>query len=115
MSVYFKKEGNMQPIYRKLSFFEYLLLAIGAFIIILGSFLLTIFIQRSIPLFEIMVFVMMWLILIVVIIISAIAESAREDLGIIIQENNKEIKLLRDISKEHLDEIKLLRQTIGKR
>jgi hypothetical protein len=105
----------MQHISRKLSLFEYLLLGIGAFIIILGSVLLTYAINRSTPLMEIFMFIMLWLILIIVIIISAIAESAREDLGIIIQENNKEIKLLRDISKEHLDEIKLLRDAMNKK
>lgn len=105
----------MKAINRNLTIFEKLILVVGLFVVISGMF----FLQRLLTLSggefttDVLIGAVMWLILIFVLILCAIAENGREELGTIIAENSQEIKLLRDISKEHLAEMKLLRHTFS--
>ncbi len=62
---------------------------------------------------DVFMFAILWLILLLMVIITAIAENAREELAIIVSENSQEIKLLRQISHEQLEEIKLLRPELS--
>jgi len=99
---------------RNLTVFEKLILVVGLFVVIAGLFFLQKLLYLSGGEFTgtVLIGVAIWLILIFVLILSAIAENGREELGTIISENSQEIKLLRDISKDHLSELKLLRQTM---
>lgn len=100
---------------RKLTIFEKLILVVGLFVVISGMFFLQKLLLLSGGQFttDVLVGVVLWLILIFVLILCAIAENGREELGTIIGENSQEIKLLRDISKEHLAEMRLLRHTFS--
>jgi hypothetical protein len=109
---------------RRSNAFEKLLLLVGFAIGVLGFYLLNIAFTVSGSLFnlDMLQAVFLWLLLIFMMILCAIAENQREELGIIIAEHvqetrllKEEIKLLRDISNEHLDEVKLLRKDLGSR
>jgi len=99
---------------RNLTVFEKLILVVGLFVVVAGMFFLQKLLSLSGGEFTstVLIGVAIWLILIFVLILSAIAENGREELSTIISENSQEIKLLRDISREHLSEVKLLRQTM---
>ena len=67
-----------------------------------------------------MLFRSLWFNLIFLMILCAIAENQREELGIIVQDQAKELRimreetqLLRQINEEQLEEIKLLREEFG--
>jgi len=92
---------------RKISVFELLLLVIGVTVIISGSIAFNILIASGYGVYELVSFVALWLVVVFLVVICAISENSREDLGIIVKENSREIKLLRDISKEHLEEIRI--------
>ena len=102
----------MDEVKRKFNFFEIFLLFVGIVVIFAGSYALNMLIQMGVQIQYTLIYIVLWLLLIVAIIISAISENSREELGIIIQENNREIKLLRDISREHLEEIKMLKEVM---
>lgn len=97
---------------RKINFFEMMLLVICGLIVISGMYILRMIAAQGYPLLDFMTVTVLWLILIFCLVICAIAENGREELSIIISENSKEIKLLRSISKEQIEEIKLLRDTM---
>ncbi len=100
---------------RKLTIFEKLILVVGLFVVVAGMFFLQklLFLSGGQFTTDVLVGVVLWLILIFVLILSAIAENGREELGTIIGENSQEIKLLRDISKEHLAEMRMLRHAFA--
>lgn len=102
-----------QKIDRKVSVFEILLLIVGIGIIAAGIYIFNLLLAEGYALLDYITFVILWLVLIFLLIMCAISENSREELGIIISENNKEIKLLRDISKEHLEEVKLMRESLS--
>ncbi|MFW5747077.1 MAG: hypothetical protein ACOCWQ_06025, partial [Nanoarchaeota archaeon] len=56
--------------------------------------------------------VFLWLLLIFMMIVAAIVENQREELGIIVSEHIKEAKILQQINKSSLEEIRLLREEI---
>jgi len=97
---------------RKISIFEILLLTVGLGIIGAGIYIFNLISSQGTGLYESVVFITLWLLLVFLVVVCAITENSREELGVIVNENSKEIKLLREISKEHLDEIKLLRQVL---
>ena len=100
---------------RSLTIFEKLILVVGLFVVVSGIFFMQKLLELSSGQFttDVLVGAVLWLILIFVLILSAIAENGREELGTIISENSQEIKLLRDISKEHLAESRMLRHTLS--
>jgi len=97
---------------RKMTLFEIFILIVGLFVVIAGMFFLQRLLELSGGVFttDVLVGAAIWLILIFVLILSAIAENGREELGMIISENSQEIKLLRDLSKEHLAQLRLLNE-----
>jgi uncharacterized membrane protein len=100
---------------RKINVFEKLLLLIGIGIAVVGFYLLNRVFATQDRLFDgtMLIGVLLWLLLIFVMILCAIAENQREELNVIIAEHIKETRLLREISKEHLEEIRLLRDEVG--
>lgn len=100
----------MVSIIRKSNLFERVLLVIGILVVIGGIFLVTRISALSADSgLMIIIAAVLWLILILLLIVAAIAENAREDLAIIVSENSQELKLLRKLTEEQLEQIKLLR------
>lgn len=97
---------------RQSNMFEKLLLIVGTFVFVGGIVLIIrageIAKTYSDP--TVIVAALMWLLLILIMVIAAIAENAREGISRIVSETASEIKLLRQISQEQMEEIKLLRQ-----
>ncbi|MEM3374064.1 MAG: hypothetical protein QXE31_02470 [Candidatus Woesearchaeota archaeon] len=98
---------------RKYNLFEKLLLPVGFGLTFFGFYLIflaeklntqTAWIRLSA--------VFSWMILLFLIIISSATENMKEELLLIQKEHSSEIKLLRDITHEQLEEIKLLRQEL---
>ncbi|MFT4312192.1 MAG: hypothetical protein ACMXYF_03100 [Candidatus Woesearchaeota archaeon] len=105
----------MVKVARRTNVFEKILLVMGLGVVLLGLFLL----DRIIGLEEgvtssVILFVMLWLMLIFMIIGVAIAENIREDLTILIYENSQELKYLRNISQEQIEEVRLLTKLLKK-
>lgn len=102
---------------RKTNVFERLLLLVGVAISIIGIFLLNAIFKQQGNSFtpELLIALLVWLLLIFIMILCAISENQREELSIIINEHIKETRFLREISKEHLDEIKMMRDHYQKR
>ncbi|HLP80156.1 MAG TPA: hypothetical protein VK158_05955 [Acidobacteriota bacterium] len=99
---------------RKTTVFERFLLIIGIAIVATGIFFVRrmLVVTRGEITTDVLIGIVLWLLLVFTLIIAAIAENAREELGVIMQENSQQIKLLRDISKEQMQELKLLRQEL---
>ena len=102
--------------------FEKMLLLIGISVAVVGFYMLNkAFIEHG-RVFDLdmLMNVFLWFNLIFLMILCAIAENQREELGIIVQDQAKELRimreetqLLRQINEEHLEEIKLLREEFG--
>jgi hypothetical protein len=109
---------------RNTNIFEKLLLLVGVAIAIIGFYLLNKVFSTAGRVFDVQMLsaVFLWLMLIFFMIVCAITENQREELGIIATDQAQEVRLMREetrllkeISKEHLVEIKLLRQDLCKK
>lgn len=101
----------MVRVIRRSNFFEKLIFIVGLAVVVVGIVLIH---KASIyrgGIFEpdVIIAIITWLILIFVLIISALSESAREDLATIVAENSQELKLLRKINHDQLVEMRQLR------
>ena len=81
---------------RKINFFEKILLTIGILVIIIGYFFVYSFVQKEGISWNALQATFVWLILVVLIILTAANENMKEELKIVIENQAKEIKLLRD-------------------
>ena len=96
------------PPFRSPNLFEKLLLIVGVGVGIVGIYILyNVYTQtQNVPLIVGLVF--LWLIVILLLMVVAIAEDIKEEIGVIMHEQVEQIKLLRNINDEMLEEIKLL-------
>jgi hypothetical protein len=81
---------------RKLNFFEKILLTIGIFIIIIGYFFVHGFVAKQGISWDALQSTFLWLMLVVLIIQAAVNENMKEELKMVIINQMKEIKLLRE-------------------
>ena len=102
---------------RQVNIFEWILLPVGVIIAALGLWL----IQRELAItgykigWEVFSAVFSWLILIFLIILTAVNENQKEELGVVIKEHAEETRLLKKILQDQLTETKLLREEFKKK
>ncbi len=101
---------------RKINIFEKLLLPVGIGLTFLGFYLILLAENTGTqePWFR-LIAIFNWMLLLFLVIITATTEDMKEELSLIQKEHVTEIKLLREIAHDQLDEIKLLRKDIKKR
>jgi len=96
---------------RKINFFEKLLLPVGIALTFFGFYLILLA-DKSNTLIGWMRLdtVFAWMILLFIVIVTATSEDMKEELALIQKEHVTEIKLLREILHDQLQEIKLMRK-----
>ena len=101
---------------RKFNFFEKLLLPVGIGLTFFGFYMILLAekVNTEIAWIRLMT-VFSWMMLLFIVIFTATSENMKEELTIIQKEHMTEIKLLRELSHEQLEEIKLLRQELKKK
>lgn len=96
--------------HRKLNFFEIILLFVGLGVGIVGFMIInTVYHANPVLSWDLFKTVFLWLLLIVVLILAATMEDVKEELAIIIREQVRETRLLRQLNKSQLEELRLLR------
>jgi magnesium-transporting ATPase (P-type) len=81
---------------RKINLFEKILLCIGILVIIIGYFFVYGMVSKQGLSWDALHSTFLWLILIVMIIVAAVNENMKEELKVVINNQLKEMKLLRD-------------------
>jgi hypothetical protein len=101
---------------RKINLFEKLLLPVGLGLTFFGFYLI-ILAQRADTLGAWMrlTTVFVWMMLLFIVIVAATTEDMKEELGMIQKEHITEIKIMKELSHNQLEEIKLLRADLKKR
>lgn len=96
---------------RKINVFEKLLLPVGIGLTFFGFYLIILAdkVNTDVAWLRLST-VFIWMMLLFIIIVSATTEDMKEELGLIQKEHVTEIKILRELTHEQLQEIKLLRQ-----
>ena len=101
---------------RKINIFEKILLPVGIALTFLGFYLILLAEQAdSTVAWMRLTTVFTWMTLLFIVIVSATTEDMKEELALIQKEHVTEIKLLKEITSEELNEIKLLRQDLKKK
>ncbi len=100
---------------RRITFFEKSVLLIGLCTVAIGFY----FIHKVFSVDQKLSWLMLiaifsWLSLLLLIIISSLNADVKEELTQVIRENAEETRLMKEITHELLDEIKLLRQVFKK-
>jgi len=109
--------------HRKLNFFEIALLIVGIGVGIVGFLIISNHYQSDPTIsWDLYQTVFIWLLLIVLLILAATMEDVKEELAVIIKGHIEETKLLKeetmilkDISNQQLEEIRLLRSDMNKK
>jgi hypothetical protein len=101
---------------RKINFFEKMLLPVGIGVTFFGFYLILLADNANSLLawFRVST-VFIWMLLLFNIIITATSEDMKEELSLIQKEHITEIKLLRELVHDQLQEVKLLRQEMSKK
>ena len=87
---------------RKINLFEKVLLIIGILVIIIGYLFVYGFVAKEGLSWEALQTTFIWLLLIVMIIVAAVNENMKEELKIVINNQAKEMRLLReDFQRKH--------------
>lgn len=101
---------------RKINVFEKILLPVGIGLTFLGFYLILLADQtNSTVVWMRLSTVFIWLMLLFIVIVSATTEDMKEELALIQKEHVTEIKLLKEITNEQLSEIKMLRMDLIKK
>jgi hypothetical protein len=96
---------------RKINVFEKLLLPVGAALTFFGFYLIILAEKSNTTLSWLrLAVVFIWMMLLFIIIVAATTEDMKEELSLIQREHISEIKVLKEIAHELLQEIKLMRQ-----
>lgn len=99
--------------FRKTTFFEKLLLLVGLAISVLGFYWINnMYMQEPRVTWPLLQAAFAYLLLIFIVILTDSNESIKEELKIVIKEQAQEIRYLRNITNEQLEEIKLLRKDL---
>lgn len=103
-------------VFRRVTLFEKLLLVIGFAVTLVGFYFLNKLYARDAGIsWALIQSMFLWLILLFIIILTDSNESIKEELSIILKENIKETQILREVSRQQLEEIKLLREDLNKK
>ena len=95
---------------RKINVFEKLLLPVGAGLTFFGFYLILLADKTNLEIAWLrLATVFLWMILLFIIIVAATTEDMKEELSLVQKEHVTEIKILREITHEQLQEIKLMR------
>jgi hypothetical protein len=107
-------DGLVNVSTRRVTFFEKVLLFIGVTLALLGFYLINSIYQAGGRLisFEMLGVVFAWIILLFLVVIAAITENQREESRLIDAELHTETRLMRELIKDQVIEIKLLREDI---
>jgi hypothetical protein len=98
---------------RKINVFEKMLLPVGVGLTFFGFYLILLAEKVNTDTSWLrLVTVFVWMMLLFVVIMTAATEDMKEELGAIQREHVTEIKLLREMTHEQLQEIKLMRQEL---
>ncbi len=108
--------------YRKSNLFEVIILIVGLAVMMIGFFFINKVVSANSSLgWEMLQTIFLWLMLIVLIVLLAVDEDVKEELGIIIKEHieetrimKEETQLLREISQEQLQELRLISGLAGR-
>ena len=101
---------------RKINIFEKILLPVGIGLTFLGFYLILLAEQSNSTIAWLrLTTVFSWMMLLFIVIVSATTEDMKEELALIQKEHVSEIKLLREITNDQLNEIKLLRNDLQKK
>lgn len=99
--------------FKSTSFFEKLLLIVGLAISVLGFYWINnMYMQESRVTWSLLQAAFLYLMLIFLVILTDSNESIKEELKIVIKEQAQEIRYLREITSEQLEEIKMLRKDL---
>lgn len=100
---------------RKLNAFEKLLLLTGLALGVVGFVFINALFRSddSVMTWNMLVAVFLWLMLIFIVILCAIQENHREETGLILKKHSEETRLLRQITAELHEEIRLMRIDLG--
>ena len=100
---------------RKISFFEKILLLVGIFAAIIGFYLIDSVYSGSgrILDFDMLQSVFLWILLLFIIVITALSEHQKLETAQISNELHKETMLMREMIKDQVVEIKLLRSDLS--
>lgn len=100
---------------RIVTFFEKVLLTIGIVLALLGFFMINTLYEahNNYLSYDMLHVVFIWMILLFLVVIAAISENQREESRLIEQELHKETKLMKEVVKDQLLEIKLLREDLS--
>jgi hypothetical protein len=95
---------------RKINIFEKILLPVGVGLTFFGFYLIYLADQYNTLIGWIkLATVFIWMMLLFIVIVAATTEDMKEELSLIQREHITEIKLMREIEHEQLQELKLLR------
>ncbi|MFC1732289.1 hypothetical protein ACFL6I_18450 [candidate division KSB1 bacterium] len=102
--------------FKRTSFFEKLLLIVGLAISIVGFYLINnMYLQEARLSWPLIQAAFLYLLLIFIVILTDSNESIKEELKIVIKEQADEVKYLRNIMNEQLQEIRLMRRGMKKK
>jgi len=98
-------------IHRKINMFEKLLLLTGLAIGVVGFMFINFLFQAdgNLMSWNMLITIFIWLTLIFIVILCAIQENQREEIGMITHKQSEETRLLRQITAEMHEETKLMR------
>lgn len=97
--------------FKRTTFFEKLLLIVGLAISILGFYLINnMYMQESKLTWPLLQAAFLYLLLIFMVILTDSNESIKEELKVVIREQADEVKYLRNIMNEQLEEIRMMRR-----
>lgn len=106
----------LKEMYKRMNFFEKLLLLVGITITVFGFFFINkMFTGEGHLSWALLQAAFLWLLLIFLIILTDSNESIKEELKVVINEHVKETKLLKEIAQDQLKEIRLLRAQLPKK
>lgn len=96
---------------RRANAFELILLVVGVSIGVVGFIMINrLYLQEGALTWNVLLASFIWLMLIIQLILTATMEDVKEELAVIIKEHVNETRLLRELERDTLNEIKLLRE-----
>jgi uncharacterized membrane protein len=97
--------------YRRITLFEIILLVVGLFVGIVGFLMINnLYNQDPRVTWELFQTVFLWLILIVLLVLAATMTDVKEELSIVLRDHIEETRVVKELGKKQLDELKMMRQ-----
>ena len=101
---------------RKINIFEKLLLPVGLLLTFVGFYIILLADRNNTMIgWMRLSTVFVWMILLFLVIVTATAEDMKEELALIQREHVTEIKIMKELVHDQLQEVKLLREDLKKR